>query len=97
VKECPARVSQCAENYLKTNFTFTRVSQHNYAIYQPFISSAGVTNKIKNLTQFSCRGHVAYVARFFQVISMAVNEARRLHTTWLRHTAFENPLVGFGF
>ena len=43
MKGCPARVSQRAENYLKTNFTFTRVSQHNYAIYQLFISSAGVT------------------------------------------------------
>jgi hypothetical protein len=46
VKECPARVSQCAESYLKTNFAFTRVSQHNYANYQSFISSAGVTTTI---------------------------------------------------
>jgi hypothetical protein len=53
VKKCPARVSQRAENYLKTNFTFTRVSQHNYAIYQPFISSAGVTSLIARLFQIN--------------------------------------------
>lgn len=52
MKECPARVSQCAENYLKTNFTFTRVSQHNCAIYRPFISSAGVATYEKHFNAF---------------------------------------------
>jgi hypothetical protein len=35
--------------------------------------------------------YVAYVARFFQVISMGVNKARRLHATYSRHTRVSFP------
>src|SRR5262249_6248538 len=37
--------------------------------------------------------YVAHFARFSQVISAAPNERRRLHATWMRHTAVSSPIT----
>jgi hypothetical protein len=54
---------------------------HDFYMLLGTASAALVANKIKDLAAISPAPYVAYVALYFQVISMGVNKARRLHAT----------------
>jgi len=60
---------------------------HDFYMLLGTASAALVSNKDKDLTAISAAPYVAYVALYFQVISMGVNERRRLHATYSRHSA----------
>jgi len=60
---------------------------HDFYMLLGTASAALVANNIKGLTAISPAPYVAYVALYFQVISMGVNERRRLHATYSRHSA----------
>jgi len=60
----------------------------------PFVGLSPTSPSILKLKRKLTLGHpqnnhfyVAHVARFSQVISTAPKELRRLHATWMRHTA----------
>jgi hypothetical protein len=64
---------------------------HDFYMLLGTASAALVANKIKDLTAISPAPYVAHVALYFQVISMGVNERRRLHATYSRHSAVSFP------
>jgi hypothetical protein len=68
---------------------------HDFYMLLGTASAARVTNKIKDLTAIFPAPHVAYVALYFQVISMGVNERRRLHATYSRHSLRHLSVTSF--
>src|SRR6516225_3386696 len=66
---------------------------HDFYMLLGTASAALVANNIKGLTAISPAPYVAYVALCFQVISMGVNERRRLHATYSRHSAVSFHIV----
>jgi hypothetical protein len=64
---------------------------HDFYMLLGTASAALITNKIKDLTEIYLASYVAYVALCSQVISMGVNERRRLHATYSRHTTVSFP------